>query len=333
MAISKIGGISLSSISKIEGMNKANIYRVSGVDIGTETISYVQIPNSGNWWLSFYIYYDGIGYIWDGYGSDPYYLAKIDPDTMNIVGTVNVGEYQITNKVNDGTYLYIGGGGSLQPIFKVRMSDLQLFTSPDNFGTPNGIQFDGSNVWVGASLFNKLNPNDLSILNTYSIDSSNGGVLFDGTYFYHIVDGGSKYIYKSNLSGQLVGALSMPYSYPQDNVQGSTALLKNGYIWVVGNDYRIYKVNTNTLSIKNSWAVPNVYGITSVGNYLYASVNSSPLSIQKFDISNGNLVYVSQWYNPDSSVSDYKGLTNNGTYLFVVCTKSNIRNIMRKRIF
>jgi len=327
MAISKIGGINLSSISKIGGINKANISKFMGIavpqDTNLQVSAYWDYPDSWGY-PPFYIYYGTDGNLWASYGnSSNATIAKIRTSDMITIGTTvqNSGgsTWGWTNKSDNGTFLFVGSVG----VYAVKVTMSNMTSSRFGyFNTNNGCMILSGYLWIGASSLYKYQIDPTNLITSYGIDIYGGFFGTDGTYLYEFRASGRKDIYKINPSnGNVVGTLNIGYD-PMNGVQNSTSLYYDGYFYHIAYNNTLYKINPSNMTIVTSLYIPYSHGMTRVGNYLYVALaNGTNSGIQKYDISNG-IIFLSQRNYSNNLYT----MVNDGLYIYAVCDKDSNGN-------
>jgi len=324
MAISKIGGISLNSISKIGGINKVNISKFMGVilqDTNLQVLAYWDYPDS--WWYPpLYLYYGTDGNLWASYGSSSNAtIVKLNPLNLQQLATIVIDtgglNWGWSNKTNNSVYLF--SGSPSWNACRINLSNFSWQKFNGSLNTPNGCKLVGNQLWIGTwYTIYVFDPNTLSLLFTVNVGATEGFVS-DENYVYASSTNRDA-IYKINFSGNIVATLSGQFS---SGVQECNPLIKNGFIYARDNNSNLLKIDASNMSIVNSWYIQNIYGMTTVGNYLYITTNRGSNScILKYDISNNQFNFISQ---KNYGFNLYT-IRTDGNYFYIVCDKDSNGN-------
>jgi hypothetical protein len=307
----------------IYSINKIQNFSPFYEDLNLKVINYWNYPNPSEY-PQLYIYYGTDGNLWVSYGfSTNATIAKINPSNLQQLATIVIdtggSSWGWTNKTDNNIYLF--SGSPSWNVCKINLSDLSWQKFNGSLNTPHGCRLVGNQLWIGTwYTIYVFDPNTLSQLFTVGVGATNG-FLSDGSYVYALSTDWN-YIYKINLSGSIVATLNIGKS-GKEVVQDTCHLLKNGFIYTVRNDDYLYKIDITNMSIVNSWYIQGLYGMATLGNYLYISTNRSSNScILKYDISNNQFNYISQ----KNYGFNLYSIRTDGNYFYIVCDKDSNGN-------
>jgi hypothetical protein len=142
-------------------------------------------------------------------------LDKLRPDTGAVIATYNLGSGFPTRMAFDGSSLWI-----IEPVgygvLKVRVADGVIVASYPLPNLPQGIVFDGANVWItqrgqgGVGSVVKMRASDGLALGTFSAGVGPCGIVYDGANIWITTWDGNQVLKLRATGGSLLDTLSDP---------------------------------------------------------------------------------------------------------------------------
>jgi len=184
------------------------------------------------------ITFDG-SYIWVSYryGDEDGYISKFDPSNGGILDTytfdVDVRPNRIISTF-DGTNSYIWASSSTGRVTRIRLSDGNQCYYTTGLNNPQGLAFDGNNVWLanyGAGTIIKFD-NSCAAVGSVSVGSNPINLIFDGSNLWvaKLTNSGTYNLAKVSLDR---GTTNYPVSYYSTGTAEAFNLAFDGtYIWV-----------------------------------------------------------------------------------------------------
>jgi len=134
--------------------------------------------------MASYLAFDGIN-LWVA-GS--HVIAKVNPSDGSVMGTyLHLDNMYSGPMAFDGTNLWVVDSTS-QAVVKVRTSDGGVLGKYKVGRQPQGIAFDGADIWVANNDYNctvtQLRASDGRHVKTWNVGSRGGDIVFDGEYIW-----------------------------------------------------------------------------------------------------------------------------------------------------